>query len=128
MDKNYKKFHDCFVTFLKRVKKFPAMNLISNKFTHLNQAHCDHLSGSLRQPIIILGIQLSPILIVNIQNNRAIRGIFNVSMIMVQANNTGKPLIRKYLPSIKNARQISCIDDLNSDILHIPDISPVHLF
>jgi len=33
------------------------MNLISNKFTHLNQAHYDHLSGSLRQPIIILGIQ-----------------------------------------------------------------------
>jgi hypothetical protein len=76
MEKNYKKFHDCFVTFLKRVKKFPAINLISNKFTHLNQAHCDHLSGSLRQPIIILGIQLSPILIVNIQNKTGYPGDF----------------------------------------------------
>jgi hypothetical protein len=40
----------------------------------------------------------------------------------------GELVIRGYLPGIEHAHQIRRLHDLNSDILHVPDIGPVHLF
>lgn len=40
----------------------------------------------------------------------------------------GKILIREYLTGIKHICQIRHLYDFNPDILHVPDIGPVHLF
>jgi hypothetical protein len=40
----------------------------------------------------------------------------------------GKVFIREGLPGVEHAGQIRHLHNLNPDILHIPDIGPMHLF
>ena len=40
----------------------------------------------------------------------------------------GEVFIREGLPGVEHAGQIRYLHNLNPDILHVPDIGPMHLF